>query len=305
MEHIIIKKNIAIAALARNCEKNLPLNIERIEKLRTHFTKSYVFIYENDSTDSTVDLLNNWAKQYDHVYIKCEHLDLKNQKSTTSRRIYRGVNIKRISRMSECRNNLLEMIKNICEPDYVLFIDSDILSFSVDGILSAIKKAQDINWGALFANCYMTYSVNNQTDTFAIYYDTFAYVAQNRNIQDIRPFEISPIYRFFLSKKLFKLIQQNDFFQCSSAFGGIAIYKYNNLKEQDYKPIIPQKWEKLGIALCEHVSVNQNINNPKYISRDIEVCYANYQCKGIKGWILKKLPTFYVFIGIIYDIIRK
>ena len=49
----VYDKVIAIAALARNCAVQLPGNIERIEKLRNFFSRSYVIIVENDSTDGT------------------------------------------------------------------------------------------------------------------------------------------------------------------------------------------------------------------------------------------------------------
>jgi hypothetical protein len=56
----MINKNIIIAALARNCEDSLRINIPLIEKLRTQFSWSQVVVVENDSIDETKNLLNDW-----------------------------------------------------------------------------------------------------------------------------------------------------------------------------------------------------------------------------------------------------
>ena len=304
MEHTVIHKSIAIAALARNCEKNLPRNIKRIEELRQHFATSFVFVYENNSTDCTKEILNHWCMESTNVHIKSENLDLFLINHSPQKNIYKGVGIDRMKRMSECRNHLLCMIKTACTPDYVMFIDSDILSFSVEGIIRAIDKAPS-NWGALFANCYMTSTYNQHNKMIPVYYDTFPYIPLNQNLQTIRPFDISLIRRYFVSIRLFKHVQEKEFLQCASAFGGIGIYRFNCIKDLQYQIIRPQRWKNQKMALCEHISMNMAIAVPKYISRDIKVCYADFPCHGIKGWILRHFPTIYVMIGLLHDIFRK
>lgn len=302
MEHVIIHKSIAIAALARNCESNLPGNIRRIETLRTYFDNSFVFVYENDSTDSTKEILEHWATHSDNVIIKQEHLEPLTKDIPHISRFYHGVSLHRMNRMSFCRNCLFSMIRENCKPDYVLFIDSDILSFSVEGIVKAIINAP-ADWGALFANSFMTYTTSHATNNIPIYYDTFPYVATHRDIQTIRAYEISLPYRFYLSKRLYNVVQGNRYFQCASAFGGIGIYHFNSIQESCYQTLRPANWKNEDIALCEHISFNMGIKASKYISQDIHVCYADYPCKGIKGWLLQHFPSFYVLIGILRDII--
>jgi hypothetical protein len=62
-------KNLLIAALARNCEDSLKVNIPLIEKLRAQFTWSEVVVVENDSIDGTKDLLNDWKINCTNVTI--------------------------------------------------------------------------------------------------------------------------------------------------------------------------------------------------------------------------------------------
>lgn len=302
MEHVIIHKSIAIAALARNCETNLPDNIKRIEALRKYFDASFVFVYENDSTDSTKEVIRHWATHSENVFIKEENLEPLAKDIPHISRLYHGVSSHRMDRMSFCRNRLLSMIKDNCEPDYVLFIDIDILFFSVEGIVKAIINAP-AEWGALFANCFMTFTTSQFTKKIPIYYDTFPYIATNRDIQTIREYEISLPYRFFMSKKLYNVVQEKSYSQCASAFGGIGIYQFSYIQDCRYQILRPANWKNKDISLCEHISFNMGIKAPKYISQDIHVCYADYTCKGIRGWLLQHYPTLYVFIGILRDII--
>lgn len=301
-ENNMIHHSIAIAALARNCETNLPENVRRIEELRKHFDISWVFVYENNSTDSTKSILEHWSTKYSNVIVKQEHLEEMRTGQSATSRFYKGVSFNRMNRMSFCRNRLLNMIKATCTPDYVLFIDSDILSFSVEGVLKSIAQAPQ-DWGALFANCYMTYTANGETKDIPIYYDTFPYIATNRKVQAIGQFEISQLYRFFVSKKLYSLVQQQDYFQCDSAFGGIGIYRYDCIKDLEYKPFRPEKWESENIAMCEHVYFNLNIHSPKFISRELRACYADFPCRGIKGWLLQHFSILYVLCSNLHNMI--
>jgi len=62
-------KNVIIAALARDCEDSLRINIPVIEKLRTQISWSQVVVVENDSIDGTKDVLNDWKINSKNVAI--------------------------------------------------------------------------------------------------------------------------------------------------------------------------------------------------------------------------------------------
>lgn len=143
----MIDKRVAIGALARNCDENLPSNIERIEELRSRFSKSIVFIYENNSTDSTKSILVEWSSKSKGVYVKSEDIDETLYKSSNKiGRLYRGTEIGRIKKMCDCRNKLLDMIRHKGPFDYVIFIDIDIAWFSIDGVVTAVENAPE-GWG--------------------------------------------------------------------------------------------------------------------------------------------------------------
>ena len=55
------QRRVVIAGLARNLAKILPQTIKRIESLGERFADYRVVIYENDSTDRTLEILKSWA----------------------------------------------------------------------------------------------------------------------------------------------------------------------------------------------------------------------------------------------------
>lgn len=56
----IATKRILVTGLARNCARRLPHHIRFVERLRTAFASSRVFVVENDSADETKAILKNW-----------------------------------------------------------------------------------------------------------------------------------------------------------------------------------------------------------------------------------------------------
>ena len=105
----MINKEILIAALARNCEKSLSDNIKRINQLRSHFQQSEVVVYENNSKDSTKQILKQWKEESERVLIVSE--DLQEDKYNPTIMDF-GHSYLRIEKMSRCRNKLLGIIKD-------------------------------------------------------------------------------------------------------------------------------------------------------------------------------------------------
>ena len=65
---------VVLAGLARNTASALPSNMLRAESLGNHFADYRVFIYENDSSDATPQLLDAWQRRNDRVVIQSESL---------------------------------------------------------------------------------------------------------------------------------------------------------------------------------------------------------------------------------------
>lgn len=299
----MIYKRVAIGALARNCEENLPSNIERIEELRKGFSESAVFVYENNSTDSTKSILKRWNSTSKGVCVKCEDIDETPYKSAQKvGRLYRGTEEGRIRKMCACRNKLLEMIRNNGPFDYVIFIDIDIEWFSIDGVVSAIQNAPE-GWVGLFANCYCTFIDGGDNVVRSAYYDTFAFLNKDSRPESMKLSDLSQYRRYKLSFQITNLIRRFNYFECGSAFGGIGIYDGKSIEGLTYETFIPSSWKSNALCPCEHIYFNSKINGSKFISKDLEVCYNDFKLSKEK-WILFKLfPQVYFFIGFLKGVL--
>ncbi len=292
----MVDKTLAVAGLARDCEGNLPNNLLRIEQLRARFKESFVFFYENNSRDTTKKIIRDYAKNHSNVfYISEDITELQNTSPSKLGKMYRGISISRINKMCECRNKLLNLIKEHCAPDYVVFVDADVYDFSIDGIESAIKNAPD-GWGGLFANSYTQYTYRGELFTTPLCVDTYAFWPKGKDYRKHSYKDLHIIRRHFLARKMYDFTQRNSFYECDSAFGGIGIYNYSMIKDLNYHIELTEEMKRLGVCLCEHIYFNKSVCGAKYISRDIKVCYDMYDKSGIKGFIYNTMPrTIHLF----------
>lgn len=301
----MIDKSVAIAALARNCEINLPANIDRIEELRKHFVSSTIFIYENNSTDNTKVLLKDWQKKSESVYLKSEDIDESSYRTKGKiGKLYRGTDEGRIRKMCDCRNKLIDMIQYHGQYDYVIFMDIDIKKFSVEGIVRSIENAPE-DWGALFANCYVTYWNGNQSIDSHMHYDMFAYLKKGKNLQDIKHNDLNPFKRSYIANRLYHNICNSSYLECESAFGGLGIYKGDMIDGNKYELFTPVSWGETNSTLCEHILFNIKIKGKKYISNELKVCYHYFDLKGLKWIMAKHTPLFFYYTGLLKDYIMN
>lgn len=293
----MLDKSVAIAALARNCEENLPGNIERIEELRKSFSNSAVFLYENNSIDRTKAILKEWQDKGDAVFLQSEDIDeFVYQTNGKVGRLYRGTGEGRIRKMCDCRNKLLDLIQSHGSFDYVIFIDIDVQWFSVDGVVKSIENAPE-GWGGLFSNCYVSYRNGAQTFDNPQHYDTFGFVEKEKKPGKIKYGELNLFRRLWLARKIFREANRQAYYECESAFGGIGIYKgekIDGLKYELYKPV---SWEKTSSTLCEHIWYNARVEGAKYIARDLRVRYLWFDISGLRWVMAKNAPVLYSLLG--------
>lgn len=267
------KRKIVIAALARDCELALIKNIPLIEKLRGYFGESCVVIVENDSIDNTKLILRNWECQSHNVTV----LTKDNQTQTLLPQIgllntYRS--LYRIQKMSYYRNVYLDYIEQInVKFDYVLMIDVDILSFSVEGIIAALSDSPS-DFGGIFANGYTQFKIAGYTFG-KLPHDMYAYVDKNITLNDVvkNSHEMNRVQKYlfvlnFIRKKIL----------VNSAFGGIGIYQWNAIKGRRYKVVGRNSMDCQ--ALCEHIPLNIEIAESgykNYIDNRILVNYGTHK----------------------------
>jgi glycosyltransferase involved in cell wall biosynthesis len=151
----------------------------RLEELYKSVTFTY-YIYENDSTDNTVELIRAFAaSRRDRCHIYSEILRLNG--------ITKGTSYARIHRMANIRNKLLGRIKEDIDTrhPWCLFIDSDIY-FDETNLQAMFTYAPAKNGIAmmtcntieLFSNTGLSNDVPHDVPflTENHYYDTFAFV---------------------------------------------------------------------------------------------------------------------------------
>lgn len=266
-----INKNIVIAALARDCGESLHNNIILIEQLRERFAWSQVVIVENDSKDNTKQILANWEKDKKQVKIISQDFGTTTIPSKTEVNVSPTLSFYRIEKMSQYRNIYLDYIAGLSNQiDYVIVIDIDIKSFSVEGLVKSIINAPE-DWGGIFANGCTRRKILGFTSK--MYFDMFAL------------YEYPLIDKFYYDQKYFdesfqrayKNIKNNKYYNVVSAFGGIGIYKYEAIKDIRYKALKNSVNEEEGI--CEHIPNNVEVINrgyKNYIARDFDVFYGEH-----------------------------
>lgn len=268
----MINKTVLITALARNCNRSLIDNIPLIEKLRGGFTKSYVLVIENDSTDGTKQTLKKWQKQSVGIKLVMNDFNTLTIPAISSDCPDPGSSMYRISKMVKYRNMYIDYANSLEEKiDYLIVIDIDIVSFSVSGVINAIIKAPS-DWGGLFANGCQYWRIG-KCNVFRRQYDLFAF---KKNITDV----LNAKYRFAYKRTIDTCISKTAYYECVSAFGGLGIYRWNVVRGQKYAAV--QNPDSPNEALAEHIPFNENIVNKgykNYIVRDMSVDYGQGDLK--------------------------
>ncbi|MBE0650624.1 MAG: hypothetical protein IH595_07260 [Bacteroidales bacterium] len=296
---MIINKNVVIAGLARDCEKSLPGNILLVEKLRSNFKWSQVVIVENDSKDNTKRILGDWSREKPGVKVISQDFGTITIPIKSKMYSNPSASIYRIEKMVKYRNIYIDYINSISEViDYLIVIDLDIQSFSVQGVISSILNVNK-DWGGIFANGITRKGLWGMIFS-KIYFDIYAiyeYPLRSR-------FGFTKETLHYTQKTINKKIRKSGYYNVISAFGGLGIYKYEAVKNIKYSLLT--NCENDNDAVCEHIPFNLGIINSgykNYISKDLEVIYGPHSFGTILAMLLS-LKTF-DFIYRIYCKIRS
>ena len=235
--------NLVVCGLVRNAEENLQANLARLDILRPCFGSFRVLIYENDSTDGTKQILEEYASVREDVFVSTADYNEDPMAGGP-------FSLHRIDLMARFRNQYLEKLNEYPDTDYVAVIDLDIYSFSVEGFLGCFRKTGDWDMRSAFGSNYVEYSLG------PVFYDIYAFVPRTESpvlemyFQDFNEFKKRQrdLYKTFL--KTAELVPVN------SNFNGLAIYSYACLTCGAEYASAPCTME--GIAsYCEHVVFNK------------------------------------------------
>ena len=245
-------------AVTRNLEKSFPNFKQFMYSLFGELTDLQLFIYENNSTDNTKKLLEDWATLDKRVHVKCEVFSKEFLLEQGYARAYDNIPC-RMESISTARNKLVEWMESfgmgVGDDDLTIFIDPDIPTvFNVD-CLASLCRSFPQGAHAFFANGL---SGNMK------YYDAYAY----RDTQ--HPFGAELLGEEIFDFKYKSVIKQIPFdaqpIPVLSAFGGLGIYKSICIRGLRYSATPTQDLHTLNLRIMkenpDHIYVKKVKEKP-------------------------------------------
>jgi len=221
----IIQNNIIITGVCKNIEKFIFNTFYKFIYLSFYFNNAKIIIYENDSTDKTLNYLLNYAKQFQNLLPNISIIILSESNITGSL----------AQRISYARNFILNYILiNKFHPDYIIQLDMDdvLIDFNCNSIIYPFEE--NIDWSMFGGNS-------------KIYYDMWALRTLDNLNQDFWNGK-KENNKYIMSKdkileSYFMISNESNPIPVASCFNGIGIYKYDHVINCSYN----------GDKTCEHV----------------------------------------------------
>lgn len=253
--------SVAVCGCTINSEKYIIKHLDHIFQLSSLFKNLDVLVYENDSTDNTVAILQKLHKENKIKLIS--ETGVKNKIKGRTNLIAHG------------RNKLLNSVRKGAY-DYMIMIDMD--STLKNPIIDSVKRAFKYDtekWDVLTGNC-----PNSYYDVWALRIDKKQWSPIHAKIWNLCPdYDVwDMIYHrsqmgFNETKFHIQSFQKNihrelPLIAVNSAFNGIGIYNTSILKDCNYNGTISyctcEKYNVQGQCYklsCEHVSFHRDIIN--------------------------------------------
>ena len=270
MQIDISQKSLIVCGIVRDCARGIRRNRPVIDRLCAMVKEAKVILFENDSKDETKNLLAEWEQQCDYVYVKCENFKtITIPTSKEAGNVNPSFSEKRIAKMAHYRNQYLNYIEaNNLSADYVIVVDLDLKRIDIDGILQSLSIAD--TWDMIAAN-----GVIYSPSAFfrCRYNDTYALVENGE--------ETLPQTEQSIQEKQYKwahLKKNMPLVPVYSAFGGLAIYKFEALKDCKYS-VLKNEDSRVEVR-CEHFALCEDMHkrgyNRMFINPAMKVIYGSY-----------------------------
>ncbi|MGR8933736.1 MAG: hypothetical protein ACU837_05010, partial [Gammaproteobacteria bacterium] len=190
--------------LARDVVDDLPSVSQRIESAAAMFADYRVVIYENDSSDGTLDFLHNWQQQNARVTVLHEHLNVQRWGSVPD--------LDRAAHLAYCRNQYLTHIaEHFSDFDYFIVFDTDMpKGFSYEGLANTFGFA---DWDMVGSNGILV-PQEGKPPPDPMFFDAWAYRAVGDD--EAQPFDTINRLQFHRGEALHPVW---------SCFGGLAVYR--------------------------------------------------------------------------------
>ena len=280
-------RTIIICSIVRNAERGLKKNIPEIKLLCQMFGGYKVFVYENDSTDMTKKLLKEWHDS-DPANVFVSLNDTSAQPTIPSVSDVPSINPfysqKRIDKMAKLRNAYMQFVDDMgWSADYFVVVDLDVARISADNIMSSFVRE---DWDAVTAFGYSTSPKLKRR-----YHDTYALTELG---DEENPQTEEKIIKN--SKKYANLNNDNHWVRVFSAFGGLAIYRFESIKGVRYEAL--KNNDPRVQVKCEHYSIYYQMKrrgfDRVYINPSMSLKYQELSLKIMYNSLKRKMNKLMV-----------
>ncbi|MCH9612160.1 MAG: hypothetical protein S4CHLAM102_06440 [Chlamydiia bacterium] len=235
---------VVIAGVCKDIESALPQMIKNIEQLGCRFEDYRVVIYENNSTDHTVEILKRWAEENGRVEIVNQFYTPDELQKITQTYTWDGKPC-RMELIAYARNQLLKALAKYDLP-FVIMADLDFNQpWDIDGIVSSFQMRED--WDVMCANGIG--SDGSYYDLYALRSDEFP----------LGPEVIGDDY-WRIAKRSVRFKGKKPI-RVYSAFGGLAIYRKSILDQAHYQAFANEWMERFYTSILQTLS---HPNNPHF-----------------------------------------
>jgi hypothetical protein len=271
---------VIVCGIVRNCEKGLKKNVPIINRLCDFARNYHIIIYENDSTDKTKELLLNWAANRKNVYLKLDSFDKNGPIPPYDKTsVHPFYSFTRINRMASLRNEYMKTVDELkLSGDYLIVVDLDVISIDFDGILNSFSAG--IEWDAVTAYGYLRFG-----PFWRIYYDTYALVELD---DEAKPQTMLSIKK--ARNKWANVKQVDPWIWVFSAYGGLAIYRYDAIQGLRYEAL-PNN-DKYVESRCEHYSIYQQMKgrgfDKIFINPAMVIKYKRFSVRKMPSYIFNR-----------------
>lgn len=267
-EQPVLPKKVVICGVCKNVEGAIRNTIENIELLGSNFEDYKVIIYENNSSDNTPKILRKWSDNNPHVLFISENLSRA------------SLPLSRTEKIARARNIVLNEARSYLGFDYLIMADLDFHTpWPIREILSTIQSR--INWDCVSSNGVISHNV--YWDYYALRYKKYPFGPE------------------LLGDKLYyKLCEErikftgNKWVPCYSAFGGLAIYKFQSIIPFFYSGTVTEDLKQYYKIILQSLSTTHtfvksylkilNLNNEDNLSNIPIVFRDNFSWEHDEGF---------------------
>lgn len=236
-----IPEKVIVCGVCKDVQQALPSTLKIMEKIGALFEDSRIIIYENNSTDKTPLLLNQWSQRHPNAIVYTEKIPKEELLKENANGLF----------VPECIARARNIVLNrALEPDldgykFLIWVDMD---FTIEPNYEGFYEVFDseLEWDAVFAN-------GRHLDQS--YYDWYALR------DDVVPLLSEHFGDQWELPRHLKIDERDDWYPVYSAFSGCGIYRKASLEGCYYSGTVTHD---LALYTAERLNDFENPYVQKY-----------------------------------------